>query len=103
LINKLFVIINDNQKDKNRTNFELSNNTTQKAIMSDNILQINIGKQIQKLRELKGLSQQDLAAKCNFEKSNMSRLEAGRVNPTISTLEKVANALNVSLVELFTF
>ena len=71
--------------------------------MSDNSLQINVGKQIQKLRELKGISQQDLAAKCNFEKSNMSRLEAGRVNPTLATLEKVANALDITLAELFTF
>ncbi len=74
-----------------------------KSSMSDKCLQINVGKQIQKLRESKGLSQQDLAAKCNFEKSNMSRLEAGRVNPTLSTLEKVAKALDVSLIELFSF
>ena len=71
--------------------------------MSNNSLQINVGKHIQKLRELKGISQQDLAAKCNFEKSNMSRLEAGGVNPTLSTLEKVANALEITLAELFTF
>lgn len=71
--------------------------------MSVNSLQINVGKQIKKIRELKGFSQQDLAAKCNFEKSNMSRLEAGRVNPTLSTLEKVANALEVSLVDFFDF
>ena len=67
------------------------------------IFQINVGKKIQKLRELKGLSQQDLATKCNFEKSNMSRLEAGRVNTTLSTLEKVAKALDVTLIELFNF
>jgi transcriptional regulator with XRE-family HTH domain len=71
--------------------------------MSDNTLQITVGKQIQKLRELKGISQQDLAAKCNFEKSNMSRLEAGRVNPTLCTLEKVAKALDITLAELFSF
>ena len=71
--------------------------------MSDNSLQINVGKQIQKLRESKGISQQDLAAKCNFEKSNMSRLEAGKVNSTLSTLEKVANALDITLAEIFTF
>ena len=71
--------------------------------MPNNTLQITVGKQIQKLRELKGISQQDLAAKCNFEKSNMSRLEAGRVNPTLSTLEKVAKALDVTLAELFSF
>jgi ribosome-binding protein aMBF1 (putative translation factor) len=85
---------------KNRTKFELSNTTTQNSSMSDNSLQIIVGKQIQKL---KSISQQDLAAKCNFEKSNMSRLEAGRVNPTLSTLGKVANALDVTLAELFAF
>ena len=69
--------------------------------MQDYSLQIKVGKQIQKLRVLKGVSQQDIAAKCNFEKSNMSRLEAGRVNPTLSTLEKVAKALEVDLIEFF--
>jgi len=69
--------------------------------MPDNSLQIQVGKRIQKLRGIKGISQQDLAAKCNFEKSNMSRLEAGRVNPSLSTLEKVAKALEVNIVELF--
>ena len=87
--------------DKNRTKFELS--TTQKSSMSENSLQLIVGKNIQRIRESKGISQQELAAKCNFEKSNMSRLEAGRVNPTLSTLEKVAKALDISLAELFTF
>jgi transcriptional regulator with XRE-family HTH domain len=71
--------------------------------MLDHSIQIIVGKQIQKLRESRGLSQQDLAAKCNFEKSNMSRLETGRVNPTLSTLEKIAKALDVSIAELFRF
>lgn len=89
--------------DKNRTKFELSNTTTQKSSMSENSLQIIVGKNIKRIRESKGISQQELAAKCNFEKSNMSRLEAGRVNPTLSTLEKVAKSLDISLTELFTF
>ena len=72
-------------------------------IMQEQTIQIKVGKQIQKLRELKGISQQDLAAKCNFEKSNMSRLEAGKVNPTLSTLEKVATALEINIIELFNF
>ena len=86
---------------KNRTKFELSNTTTQKSSMSENSLQIIVGKNIKKVREVKGISQQVLAAKCNFEKSNMSRLEAGRVNPTLATLEKVALALGVNIIELF--
>jgi transcriptional regulator with XRE-family HTH domain len=64
-------------------------------------LQIKVGKRIQEIRIEKNLSQQDLAAKCNFEKSNMSRLEAGRANATLSTIEIVANALEVDVVELF--
>lgn len=87
--------------DKNRTNSELSNTTTQKSLMSESSLQIIVGKRIQKIRTSKGISQQVLAAKCNFEKSNMSRLEAGRVNPTLATLEKVALALEVNIIEFF--
>lgn len=74
-----------------------------KKLMLDSTLQIKVGKQIQKIRELKGISQQDLAAKCNFEKSNMSRLEAGRVNPTLSTLDKICKALEINISELFNF
>ncbi|RKS15538.1 helix-turn-helix domain-containing protein [Flavobacterium sp. 120] len=67
----------------------------------ENSLQIKVGKRIQEIRIEKNLSQQDLAAKCNFEKSNMSRLEAGRANATLSTLETVSKALEVDVIELF--
>jgi len=66
-----------------------------------NSLQIKVGKRIQEIRIEKNISQQDLAAKCNFEKSNMSRLEAGRANATLSTLEIVSKALLVDVIELF--
>jgi ribosome-binding protein aMBF1 (putative translation factor) len=69
----------------------------------DNTNHQKIGKRIQELRELQNLSQQDLAAKCNYDKSNMSRLESGRVNMTVSTLERVCKALNIDLIELFKF
>jgi transcriptional regulator with XRE-family HTH domain len=63
-------------------------------------LQLSIGKRVKMLREEKGIPQQDLAAKCNIEKSNFSRLEAGGTNPTLYTLKKIAENLNVSLSEL---
>lgn len=66
-------------------------------------MQIAVGKRIRDIRILKDITQQDLAAKCNFEKSNMSRLESGRANATISTLEIVSKALDVNIVELFNF
>ncbi len=66
-------------------------------------IQIQVGKRIQKIRIEKNISQQDLAAKCNFEKSNMSRLEAGRANATLSTLDIVSKALQINIIELFKF
>lgn len=71
--------------------------------MKDEILRKKLGKRIQEIRLEKNLSQQVLAAKCNLEKSNMSRLEAGRVNSTLSTLNKIAQGLEVNIVELFKF
>lgn len=51
--------------------------------MNEQQLFIKIGDKIKEIRLEKGISQQDLAAKCNFEKANMSRIEAGRTNLTI--------------------
>ncbi len=69
--------------------------------MEDKELLRTIGSKIKTLRELKGITQQELAAMCNFEKSNMSRIEAGRTNPTLLTLNKICLALNIELTELF--
>jgi len=60
----------------------------------------NLGLNIKTIRESKGISQQKLAADCNFEKSNMSRIEAGNTNPTIYTLYKIAQAMDVEIHEL---
>ena len=53
--------------------------------MNEQQLFIKIGDKIKEIRLEKGISQQDLAAKCNFEKANMSRIDAGRTNLTIKT------------------
>lgn len=71
--------------------------------MTKEKLQQNIGLRIKQLRMQKEVSQQDLAAQCNFEKSNMSRLEAGMVNPTAHTLLKIAKSLNIEIKEIFDF
>ena len=62
--------------------------------------QHKLGKRIKSLREMKGISQQELASMCDFEKSNMSRLEAGRTNPTVVTLLKIGDALSIDLPDL---
>jgi transcriptional regulator with XRE-family HTH domain len=62
----------------------------------------NIGRNIKKIREYKGLSQVDLIGKMEglFDPTNISRIEAGRNNPTIYTLQRIADALEVSLEEI---
>lgn len=40
---------------------------------------------------------------CNFEKSNLSRLESGRTNPTLKTFCTVTENLNISLSDFFEF
>lgn len=63
-------------------------------------LQIAVGKRIKMLREERMISQQDLAAACNIEKSNFSRLEAGNTNPTIYTLQKIAENLEIDICDI---
>jgi len=63
-------------------------------------LYILIGDKIRRTRELQGISQQDLAARCNFEKSNLSRIEAGRTNLTLKTLYKISKELQTTIKDL---
>ena len=62
----------------------------------------NLGKKVQEIREKKGLTQVDLAGKIRgeFDTTNVSRIESGRTNPTIYTLYRIAEALEIPLVEL---
>lgn len=59
--------------------------------------QIALGKRIRQLREEKNLSQAELAALCNFEKSNMNRIESGKTCPSSFTLYKISASLEVKL------
>ncbi|NDI98340.1 helix-turn-helix transcriptional regulator [Flavobacterium sp. LaA7.5] len=61
-----------------------------------------VGKRVQELRNEKGMKQVDLAAKIqgDIDTTNISRIESGRTNPTIYTLYRIAEALEVSLNDL---
>jgi len=60
-----------------------------------------LGAKIKELRTKKKISQQELAALCEFEKASMSRIESGRTNLSILTLKKISNALDVHMMEFF--
>lgn len=68
-------------------------------ISEDKFLQ-EIGLLIKKLREQKGMSQEDLANDCNIPKSQIGRIERAEINTTLRTLHKIALALKVAPSEL---
>ncbi len=64
---------------------------------------INLGVNIRQLRERKSLSQQDLANDCNITKSQIARIERAKINTTVRTLIKIANALEMQPKDLLSF
>lgn len=61
----------------------------------------NISKNLRKLRESKGLSQEKLARLSDVANNTIVKIEAGKnLNPTLDTLKKIAKALTISVDEL---
>ena len=59
-----------------------------------------VGRNVRRLRERKGLTQEKLAEISGFSQQYISGLEKGLRNPTIVTLYEVATALGVSHIDL---
>lgn len=59
-----------------------------------------LGENLRKLRLKKNMSQGDLATALSVDRSYISNIENGRMNPTLSTLEKIAGALDISIETL---
>ena len=64
-------------------------------------LKEKIGLRISDLRKAKKLSQQKFANEEDIERSFFTHIEKGRKNISIGTLEKVTNALGISLKDFF--
>lgn len=69
--------------------------------MDIRIVLTGLGNRIRDIRQENNLTQYELALRCDFEKATMSRIESGKTNPTIHTLFKICNALDIHMVELF--
>ena len=62
-----------------------------------------LGKRVKILRELRNLTQEQLAEKSGTSSQYISALERGQKNATVEMLEKIATALGVQPVILFSF
>ncbi len=59
-----------------------------------------IAANIKKIRKEKGIRQVDLAYSCGFEKQNMQRIESAKTSPTLKTLLRISEALEVDIRDL---
>lgn len=63
---------------------------------------VAIGKRVRALRHQRNLTIEQLSALANIEYRQVSDVERGKSNSTVSTLFAIAQALEVSLAELLT-
>ncbi len=62
-----------------------------------------LGKRIQNIRKSKGLTQEKLAELINIEPPSLSYLETGKYAPSIDTLQKLSEVLDVQPWEFYYF
>jgi len=61
---------------------------------------VKFGKNLRRIRTGRRMSQGDLSRKLGMDRGYISGLENGKRNPTIATVGKLAEALEVSVIEL---
>ena len=59
-----------------------------------------VGRNVKRIRQEKGLTQEQLAEISGFSQQYLSGLEQGRRNPTVVNIYELANALGVSHMDL---
>ncbi len=60
-----------------------------------------LGACIRELRLQTGQSQVVFGERCGFYQTYLSRIERGQANPTLNAIEVIANALGLTVFELF--
>ena len=69
-------------------------------IMKSDIL-IKFGKRVREERTKNNLSQEELASKAGVHRTYIGMIERAEKNITLENIEKIANALNLKLSDLF--
>lgn len=68
----------------------------------DNVL-IKFGERVRDLRKRQGLSQEELAFKADLHRTYIGMIERAEKNITLLNVEKIANALKISVNDLMNF
>ncbi|MBI9043925.1 MAG: cupin domain-containing protein [Anaerolineaceae bacterium] len=62
---------------------------------------VDVGKRLRILREKRNVSMRELARRSNLSANALSMIERGKTSPSVSTLSKLATALEVPITALF--
>ena len=63
----------------------------------------DVGSRIKYLRKEQGLSQEKLALKAEIDRTYLAGIEAGKRNATIISIEKIVNALGITMKVFWDF
>jgi transcriptional regulator with XRE-family HTH domain len=72
----------------------------QKQIQPINLKMKAIGAVVREFRARAGHSQERLSGECGFDRTYISRVERGIINPTVGRLWQIADALEIPLSQL---
>ena len=64
-------------------------------------IRVKIGQRLRELRNKKGLSQERFAFACDLDRTYIASIEQGKRNVSIANIEKIAQALDMSIYEFF--
>jgi transcriptional regulator with XRE-family HTH domain len=65
-------------------------------------ISISFGRIVKNIREERGISQEILADRADLNRSYVGEVERGTAMPSLSTITKLARALNLSAADLLT-
>ena len=68
--------------------------------INQNIL-VEFGENVRELRKSKGLSQEELAFRAELHRTYIGMIERAEKNITLLNIQKIANALDTSIADLF--
>ncbi|HIW65027.1 MAG TPA: helix-turn-helix domain-containing protein [Candidatus Alistipes intestinipullorum] len=68
--------------------------------MTKSEILVHFGKKVQEMRKERHLSQEQLAERAGLHRTYIGMVERAEKNITLRSMEKIANALNVSIISL---
>lgn len=78
-----------------KTNIQLSDSSTEN---NPHVFRLEIGLSIKRIREGRGLTQEQLAERMSISRSTISKIESGKFNFSVDYLSRFANFLNFEII-----